>query len=395
MDADARFSVTPPLARELFPVSRDAVYFNHAAVAPLASPARQVMERHLAELNTQGAIGWQAWPEAIAGVRATLARLVGASAAEIALMKNTSEGLSAIAQAVDWRAGDRVIGFECEFPANLYPWLALRRRGVRVELLPERALVDLELVRRALPGARLLTVSLVQYLSGLRADAAALGAMCRESGTLFVVDAIQGAGAVPIDVKAAGIHACAADAHKWLTGPEGAGFLFVDEAILDQLTPAEVGWFSVAAWEDFEAARHAAETGAWPAWRAGSARFECGSLNTCGALGLGAAAAMLLEAGIGNIHAHLIALGDRLAAGLRAQGGELLRPSEAPARRSGITSFRLPNVSADTIVAHLEARHIYVSARGGWVRCSPHGYNTAREVDRLLDALMIALHDLG
>jgi selenocysteine lyase/cysteine desulfurase len=387
-----------PLDRGLFPVTQHHVYLNHAAVAPLATPARAAMERHLAEVTEHGARGWRGWLAAIETVRAQAAALVGATADEIALTKNTSEGLAAIAQGIDWRPGDRVVGFECEFPANIYPWLALRRRGVVVELLPESALLNLEQVRKACAstgadgrGARLLAVSLVQYLSGLRADVDALGAICRETGTWLVVDGIQGLGAVPLDVKRAGIHACAADGHKWLTGPEGAGFLFVDAALLDQLTPAEVGWFSVDQWEDFAAARRVAESGQPPPWRAGAARFECGSLNTCGVIGLGAAMGVLAGAGIDQITGHLLTLGDRLAAGLREQGCELLRPSEAPQRRSGITSFRHPRSAADAVVAHLEARDILCSSRNGWVRCSPHGYNTADEID----ALLAAVHQLS
>lgn len=376
-----------PIPRDLFPVTQQAVYFNHAAVSPLAMPTRRAMERHLEELNTQGAMGWLAWPGQIAAVRATLARLVGASPAEIALQTNTSGGLLAIALAVDWKAGDRVVGFECEFPANLYPWLALRRRGVTLDLLPEEALLDMERVRRACRGARLLAVSMVQYLSGLRVDIEALGAICRETGTLLVVDAIQAAGVVPIDVKRAGIHACAAGGQKWLTGPEGAGFLFVDEAILDQLVPAEVGWFSFADWEDFSAARRAAQSGTLPAWREGSARFEYGSPNMCGLLGLGAATEVLLGAGVEAITNHVVALGDRLAAGVQRWGGEVLRPSDHVARRSGISSFRHPRHTADEVVAHLESRRISTSSRSGWVRCSPHGYNTPDEVDQLLAIL--------
>jgi len=388
--------LTTPLDRSLFPVTQHYVYLNHAAVAPLATTTRAAMERHLAEVSEHGARGWRGWLAAIEAVRAQAATLVGAAADEIALLKNTSEGLAAIAQAIDWRPGDRVVGFECEFPANIYPWLALRRRGVVVELLPESALIDMEQVRQACrtggagaPAgrARLLAVSLVQYLSGLRADVDALGAICRETGTWLVVDGIQGLGAVPLDVKRAGIHACAADGHKWLTGPEGAGFLFVDGAILEQLTPAEVGWFSVDQWEDFAAARRAADSGQPPPWRAGTARFECGSLNTCGVIGLGAAMDVLAGAGIDNIANHLLRLGDRLAAGLREQGCEILRPSEAPERRSGITSFRHPRCAADALVAHLEARNILCSSRSGWVRCSPHGYNTAAEIDALVAAV--------
>src|SRR6185312_10216733 len=144
----------------------------------------------------------------------------------------------------------------------------------------------------------------VQYLTGFRADLAAIGSICRETGTLFVVDGIQGLGAFPLNVKRCGIHALAADGHKWLTGPEGAGFLFVDDAVLDQITPREVGWLSVAPWEDYTAARRAAANPAPLEWRPGAARFESGSLNTAGLVGLGAAVELLLSVGVEAVAAH-------------------------------------------------------------------------------------------
>ncbi|MGH9483121.1 MAG: aminotransferase class V-fold PLP-dependent enzyme, partial [Terriglobales bacterium] len=227
-------------------MAQSCVYFNHAAASPLATTTRKAMERVLAELNQSGPpLDWQAWLTALDRTRHALARLIGAQARDIAFTKNTSEGLCSVAQGLEWARGDRVVSFECEFPANLYPWLALRPRGVELELLPPAALSDLDRLRQALRGARLLSVSFVQYLSGFRADLEAIGELCHEAGALFVVDAIQGLGAFPVDVRRAGIHALAADGHKWLTGPEGAGFLYVSPELLDQLTPAEVGWLSV------------------------------------------------------------------------------------------------------------------------------------------------------
>lgn len=373
--------------RDFFPVAQRLIYCNHAAVSPLATPTRQAMERTIAEVNEFGALHWKDWATAIEAARNGMAALVGAQAAELALVKNTSEGLSILAQGLDWRPGDTVVGFGCEFPANLYPWLALRPRGVQVELLPEAALLDLDRIRKACQGARLLAMSFVQYLTGFRADLAAIGSICRETGTLFVVDGIQGLGAFPLNVKRCGIHALAADGHKWLTGPEGAGFLFVDEAVLDQVAPSSVGWLSVEAWEDFAAALHAARAPAGLRWRAGAARFECGTLNMVGTVGLAAAIQLLCDAGIERIANHLLALGTHLAQALRSSGCELLLLSEEPRHRSGITSFRHPDTPSEVLVAELERQHIVCANRNGWVRCSPHLYNTFEEVDRLTAAV--------
>lgn len=382
--ADCR---SPLDARSLFPVAESCAYLNHAAVSPLATPTRRAMEELLVSLNGTHARDWQARFARLEEIRALLADFIGASAAEVALTKNTSEGLALVAEGLDWRSGDRVVSFECEFPTNLYPWLALRRRGVKVDLLPEAAILDLDRLRQACRQARVLAISFVQYLSGLRADLAAMGAICRETGTLLVVDGIQGLGAFPLDVKACGIHALAAGSHKWLMGPEGAGFLFLDQAILDRVQPREVGWLSVAAWDNYDAALIPAREQAELVWRPDASRFECGMRNSLGIYGLGASVELLQSVGTEAIAGHLLALGDHLARGLRDQGCELLHPSDLPEHRSGINSFRPRRQPAAETVAKLEAASVICAQRGQYVRVAPHLYNNLEDVDRLLDAL--------
>lgn len=370
--------------RSLFPVCQNYIYFNHAAVSPLATPARRAMETTLAELNESGAFEWQRWIAALDRTRASLARLVGASSAEIAFAKNTSAGLGLVAHGLDWRPGDRVVTFECEFPANLYPWLALRDRGVQVDLLPEADLADLDRVRKACRSARLLSISFVQYLSGFRADLAAIGQICHETGTLLLVDAIQGLGAFPLNVKQCQIHFLAADGHKWLTGPEGAGFAFIDESVLDQLTPREVGWLSVSNWEDFTAPVHAASTPGPLPWHADARRFECGTYNTVGLIGLGAAVDLLLEIGVDAIAQHVLDLGDSLIKGLQSYEYNIVGGNFVRHHRSGITSFRHPRHTAEELVKRLLTHKIVCAARNGCVRIAPHLYNSPAEVASFL-----------
>lgn len=379
--------------REQFPVTRHLAYFNHAAVSPLSTPARRAMEALLADVNEQGALHWQDWIRDYEATKVELARLIGASPSEIALLKNTSECLSTVALGVDWRPGDRVVGVESEFPSNLYPWLRLRERGVTLDLLPETpAGIDLDDLRRRCKGARLLAISFVQFLSGYRIDLAAVGAICRETGTLFVVDAIQGLGAFPVDVKRAGIHVLAADGHKWMTGPEGSALFYLSPEALEQITPREVGWQSVESSVEFDAGRRLYHNpGPFP-WRSGSSRFECGTWNTVGAYGLGAAARFLQEVGIGPIAARVLELTDRLVAGLEERGAQILGPRRAGETaahdfRSGIVSFRMPGRDSAALVQKLEAARVVCSCRSGWVRCSPHFYNSEDEIGRLLDVL--------
>lgn len=377
--------------REQFPVTRRLAYFNHAAVSPLCTPARRAMEALLADVNEQGALHWQEWIQGYEATKADLARLIGAHPSEIALLKNTSEGLSTVALGLDWKPGDRVVGVESEFPANLYPWLLLRERGVHVDLVPETAAgIDLDELRRRCRGARLLAISFVQFLSGYRIDLEAVGAICRETGTLFVLDGIQGLGAFPVDVKRAGIDVLAADGHKWMTGPEGSALFYLSPRALNEITPREVGWQSVASAAEFDEARQLYHhPGPFP-WREGSSRFECGTWNTVGAYGLGAAARFLQQAGIANIAHRILELTDRLVAGLEDRHAQILGPRRSGGTqsfRSGIVSFRLPGQDSEALVQKLEAAGVLCSCRNGWVRCAPHFYNNEAEIDRLLHLL--------
>lgn len=345
------------------------------------------MEAMLADANENGAVHFGRWAADCESTRRNVARFIGANPQEVAFVKNTSEALSTVALGISWTPGDRVVVPESEFPANLYPWVTMRERGVRVELLPESALTDLDALAAACRGARLLAISFVQYLSGHRIDAAAIGEICRQTGTIFVLDAIQGLGAFPVDVKRCGVGVLAADGHKWLTGPEGAGILFVDEALIDELKPREVGWMSVADYNDYTVAAGLARGAGELPWREGAGRYECGSYNTVGILGLGAAVGLLESAGADAIAAHVIALNQHLCAGLAEKGCRLRRLTAAPAHASGIVSFQHPRTPAAALVAGLAKQGIVAACRGDWVRLSPHAYNTIDEAAAVLEAI--------
>ncbi len=224
--------------RKFFPVTRNLIYLNHAAVAPLCLPAAEAMERFSRDALDFGLLHYAEWLECYAGVRRSAARLVNGTPEEIAIVKNTSEGISTVAMGIDWRTGDKIVAFEEEFPANQYPWRRLEKKGVTIEWLPATA--PFERIEQAARGARLLSISFVQFLSGFRADLAGIGEICRRQGVIFVVDAIQGLGAFPIDVQAAHIDALAADGHKWLLGPEGCGILYISRRLQEQVVPMEL-----------------------------------------------------------------------------------------------------------------------------------------------------------
>ena len=375
----AGFEIVTPLwqqYRDQFPICQRLVHANHAGVAPLCRAAADAM-KHLADDVLQfGAFHYDQWLAAYEGLRVAAARLIGSKPAEIAIVKNTSEGISAVALGLDWRPGDKVVGFKEEFPANYYPWQRLAARGVQVEWLS----IDdpLDEIDRACRGARLLAVSFVQYLSGYRADLNALGEICGRHHCIFFVDAIQGLGAFPLNVEQSGIHALAADGHKWLLGPEGCGILYVRQDLQDSIEPVEFGYTNVARYADY-GTRDAT-------LRPDAGRYECGTLNTIGCYGLRAAMEFLLEVGVDQIAPVVQSLADGIAAGVRAKGYEVLG-TRTRSSGSGIVSFRKAGAESAAIVRELKRGGFIAAQRQGWVRASPHFYISPEDISRLVEAL--------
>jgi selenocysteine lyase/cysteine desulfurase len=359
-----------------FPVRQRLLYLNHAAVAPLCKPAADAM-RHMADDCCEfGSLHYQEWLGAYDGLRAAAARLTGATPAEIALMKNTSEGISTVALGLDWKPGDRMVGFHEEFPSNLYPWKRLEARGVEVTWLS--VFDSLDRIDEACRGAKLLSVSFVGFLNGYRAPIREIGEICKRHGCIYFVDAIQGLGAFPLDVRECHIDALAADGHKWMLGPEGCGIFYISQALQERVEPVEFGWMNAAGNADY-ASR---DMTPYPDAR----RYECGTLNTIGCFGLRASIELLLEIGIGNVAAAVQGLADRIADGVRAKGYELIA-ERTPASSAGIVSFRKPGVDSAELVQRLSERGITAAPRAGWVRTSPHFYIAPTDIDRLLSEL--------
>jgi cysteine desulfurase / selenocysteine lyase len=359
-----------------FPVRSHLIYLNHAAVAPLCKPAADAM-KHLADDCCEfGSLHYQTWLDAYDGVRDAAARLTGAKAREIALVKNTSEGIATVAMGIDWKRGDRIVGFREEFPANLYPWRRLEAQGVEVTWLS--VFDPLDRIDEACRGARLLSISFVGFLNGYRTPVREIGEICRRRGCIYFVDAIQGLGAFPLDVRECHIDALAADGHKWLLGPEGCGILYISEDLQERVEPVEFGWTNVAGYNDY-ASRDMT-------LRSDAGRYECGTLNTIGCFGLRASLELLLEAGVEHIAPAVQALGDRIAEGVRGKGYEVMGERTA-ATGAGIVSFRKTGFDAVEIVTRLRERGIAAAPRAGWVRASPHFYIAPDDIDRMVNEL--------
>jgi selenocysteine lyase/cysteine desulfurase len=327
------------------------------------------------------------WYSELAEIRAVSAKLINAEASEIALVKNTSEGISIVARGIDWKPGDRIVTAGVEYPANIYPWMEMvRTRGVQLVMVPEetdedgRRRVPLEkiLTEAALPRTRLVTLSHVQYASGQRLDIARVGALCRERGILFNVDGIQSLGVLPVDVKAMNIDFLSADGHKWMLGPEGAGIFFIRRELQDQIRPLSIGANSVINFLDY---------GNYDfTLRPDATRYESGTLNIPGFLAMAAAIRLILDVGIENIAARCKLLTDRLIDGLELGGFQIVSPRAGDAW-SGIVSFTAPNGSHLDIQKRLRAEHqIEIAVRENRLRCSPHFYNTEEQVEKILSA---------
>ena len=364
--------------RREFPVTENYAYFNHASVSPLPRRTAEAMETLAADAMHHGALHYPAWTRTVQDVRQAAARLLGCGPDEIALTKNTSEGLAIIANGLDWRSGDVVVGIRDEFPANYFPWLRLERRGVKLRWLDlKNGRVDLNDIDQACKGARLLAVSFVQYLSGFRLDLDAVGEICRRRGALLVVDGVQGLGPFPVDVKRSRVHAFSASAHKWLLGPEGCGVLFIDRDLIPQVEPVEFGWTNVVDWQNYSHEMRLLED---------ASRYECGTLNTFGLHGLKQSLNLLLEVGVERMARHIDGLAERIIEGAAAKGYRPMTPRDA-ASGSGIVSLRKQGLSSKAAVDALLEQGVVTSLRFGWLRVAPHFYATEEEVDRFLEIL--------
>jgi selenocysteine lyase/cysteine desulfurase len=367
--------------RDEFPVTGHFAYLNHASVAPLPRRGVERVAALAQMISVTGDQTWVARNTTSEEVRGLAARLLGAREPhEVAFVENTSTGLSLVAEGLDWRPGDNVVGVACEFPSNAYPWMHLGEHGVEYRTVPEReGRIDTdELLSRVDERTRVVAISWIEYSNGFRFDLARIGAFCRERGVLFVVDVIQGLGGLALDVEREAVDIACASAHKWLLGPEGIGLLYISDRVVDRFRPLRSGWRSMrdqGNWTDLKIE-----------WGPGAKRHESGSLNALGIHTLGASLELLLELGPAAVERRVLSLADLAARGLLKLGFQLVS-SRRPGETSGIVAAIHPRLPAETLVERLLERRIVVSARAGRLRLSPHVYNTAEEIGRCLDEL--------
>ncbi len=370
--------------RRQMPVAAKWAYFDHAAVAPVPLPAREAVLAWSAQAANEGDTVCSDWTRQIELLRKRVAMLIGAHEDEVALVPNTTAGISLVAEGFPWRRGDNVVTLENEFPSNLYPWMNLAGRGVRTRRVRcDGGRVDPNRVAEACDErTRIVSISWVGFGSGWRIDVPEMARLAHDHGALLFLDAIQALGVFPIDVHRANVDFLAADGHKWMLGPEGAGVFFLRREHLDLLRPVGVGWNSVVHTRDFD---HI-ELNIRPE----AARYEGGSMNTAGFLALRASLDLLAGLGLSpsarGIADRVLDVTDLACTRLEEIGARITSHRRGE-HRSGIVAFEMPGRDPLAEVSRCRAEHIALTCRSGRLRISPHAYTNEEDVDRLLSVL--------
>ena len=368
--------------RPLFPAANFYTYLNSAAVSPMPLTAIDAITHQLNDVAAHGAAHYQEWIDTKNRARALIAEMLCVRPDQVAFTRNTSDGVATIAAGLNWKAGDNIVSFEREFPANYYPWRRIRDEfHVELRLAPEQdGRVDLaEMIGMIDSNTKVVTISAVQYDSGFRADLERIGRAARNVDALFCVDVIQAFGAEPLDLPAQLVDAASGASHKWLCAPEGCGILYLSDRARERINPTLVGWISVETPWDFEDREQPLKPTAL-AWESGTG---CSSLF----YGLEQSLKLLHDTGVDKIQRHLAYLTDGLCRGLAGRDYQIVS-SRRPGEASAIVCIRhLGGMSSNEIAARLASQHVVVSPRGDRVRIAPHFYNNESDIERLLGAL--------
>lgn len=364
-----------------FPIKANRCYFNNASIGALSNPVAAAVNAFLADVQQNGRNNYPNWCRyADTAVKKRIARLIGGQPDEIAFIKNTTEGLSIVANGLDWREGDNVIIADIEYPSNVYCWMKLAHCGVELRWAKSRQgriRVD-DLAPLIDKRTRLVSLSAVQFSNGFRQDLAATSELCSRHGVFLNLDGIQWVGALALDLAEYKVDFLSVGAHKWLLGPIGTGFFYCRKGALESLDPPTVGYHSVDKSEDhmdYELI-----------YRPGAGRFEEALVNFPGIWGLDTAIRIQLALGPHEIESHILGLNALAAEKLKSKGYQIVSPMGS-GERSGILSFCHPTVASDAIANRLAQAGVDIAVRGNALRISPSYYNDEREVGRFIEAL--------
>jgi len=373
------------LIKKEFNLRNDLIYLNHAGVSPWPLRTARAVRNFAEENMSQGSLGYPDWLRVESALRMQARQLLNAPSKEdIALLKNTSEAISAVAYGLDWSPGDNVVSSDQEFPSNRIVWQSLSVNGVEFReadlgsgASPEDALFSLVNDR-----TKLLTISSVQYSTGLKMDLERIGQFCRQRGVLFCVDAIQSLGAVQFDVQKTRADFLMADGHKWMIGPEGLALFYSRPEARDRLRLNQFGWHMVEEMGDFDRRD-------WTAAKT-ARRFECGSPNMLGIYALNASLSLLLEAGMDKVESEVLKrieyLFDKITS---VPVLELITPGVTN-RYAGIVTFRHRDIDNNILYNYLMQNKVMCAPRSGGIRLSPHFYTPYEQLDQVIDMVIKA-----
>ncbi|MFA7419581.1 MAG: aminotransferase class V-fold PLP-dependent enzyme [Melioribacteraceae bacterium] len=360
--------------RSLFPhLETNQVYFNHAAIGPWCKPVLDRINEYAAQRSGGMVENFPFFLEKNASARAKLAKLLGAQTDRLAWVDNVSNGLNVLANGLEWKSGDRIILNDLEFPSNIYPFLNLERLGVEIDIVKSRnGIVDVEDIEKVItPRTKLVSISLVQFLSGYRADINAIGKMCKQREIIFCVDAIQAAGVVEIDVMKSNIDFLAGGTQKWLMSSQGLSYIYLTEELQSKIVQTNVGWTSVNdAWNllDYNLSL-----------KSSAERFQNGTINVLGVCLFEAALNLFHDFGMENVEKNILENTEYFIDQLVEIGIDPILKNVDRKNRAGIVSFK--HEKASELFEFLQSKRIYCAVREGMIRFSPHFYNTKDEID--------------
>ena len=368
--------------RSLFPITEKITYLNCAAVAPLPTISIEAVISQLRDVSAHGSTNYMDWVATKDRAREIIAKMLNVKSEQIAFMRNTSDGFATVANGLTWKKGDNIVSFAKEFPANFYAWREVRNEfDVELRMCPERnGRIDLdEFINLIDDNTKLVSISVVQYGSGFRADLERIGRAAREVDALFAVDIIQGFGVMPFDLPAQFVDIASGASHKWLCSPEGCGILFLSDRARERVKPTLVGWISVEEPWDFEEREQD--------YKPTALAWETGTGTTSLFYGLEQSTKLLYVTGAENIQNYLEDLTDHLCELISGKNYEIVS-SRKPGEKSQIVCIKHLNGLAPTEIAkQLGQENIIVSPRNDRIRIAPHFFNTHEDIEKLADNL--------
>ncbi|MFZ1519846.1 MAG: aminotransferase class V-fold PLP-dependent enzyme [Ignavibacteriaceae bacterium] len=366
--------------RNYFPYLKSGIiYFNHASTGPFSDLLTKTLANLLKDKSENNIDDYESFLKIVEESKKFLAEMISCSEDRIAFVDNTSNGLNILTQSIDWEKGDRVLLNDIEFPANVYPFLNLKRFGVEVDFVKsENGIVTADQILDAItPQTRLVSISFVQFISGYRVDLEKIGNYCRAKNIIFCVDGIQGIGAIQIDVIKSKIDFLSCGTQKWLLGMQGLAFIYVDKELQKQMYPANVGWLSVEnAWDLLDYKLQL---------KTSANVFQGGTLNTFGIYAFNSSLKLFKDFGFNEIQTEVISNTKYFISKLNDIGLKCVLSDHLESKFAGIVTINSKN--PEKVVDQLKSKKIICSLREGFIRFAPHFYNTHQEIDSVVDEL--------